>query len=157
MKKILMNVLIFLLGTGLVACSSNTQNENTVLGAASGAVAGGLAGSAIGAGTGNAVAIGVGAVTGAIVGGVVGHSMDHSDNTRAYRIMDYNPTNKQETWQNKKTHSSYTVKPTSNMLTINGNPNCRKFTTMGVIDGKASEEMSGTACRQPNGTWKAVS
>ena len=83
MKRIFTQLLIFVLGFSLVACSSNTQNENTGIGAVTGAVLGGLAGSAIGQGTGKVVAVGAGIVAGALLGGYIGHSMDSSDNTRS--------------------------------------------------------------------------
>lgn len=148
---------IGILVVNLSACCCNSQDQNTAVGAVAGGVLGGLAGSAIGGGTGKAVAVGAGAIAGALIGGAVGHNMDGSDNNHAYRIMDYNPTNKGQTWQNKKTNASYTVKPTSGMVMIKGNPNCRKFTSSGVINGEASPAMDGVACRQADGSWKAVS
>jgi surface antigen len=32
---------------------------------------------------------------------------------------------------------------------------CREFTMRGFVDGE-SEEVFGTACRQPDGTWRIV-
>lgn len=158
MKQLFSNSLLLILFFGVVSCSCcNSRGENTALGAVAGGVLGGLAGSTIGAGTGQAVAIGAGAIAGALVGGAVGHNWDSTDNTRAYRVMDFNPTNKGQTWKNKKTKASYTITPTTGMVMIKGNPNCRKFTTSGVIDGKNAEAVNAVACRQADGTWKTIS
>ncbi len=157
MRKLLIKFVLLLTSVSLVvACSSNTQRENTGVGAVTGAVVGGLAGSAIGAGTGQAVAIGAGIVAGALIGGYVGHSMDSVDTARVNSAMD-NPTNKTSTWKNHKTGATYSVEPTSKRMTVNGNPNCRKFHTMATMNGKRTQQVHGVACLQSDGTWKAVS
>ncbi len=139
---------------GLAGCSStNTQQENTGIGAVTGAVAGGLAGSLIGGGTGKAVAVVGGAIAGALIGGYIGHSMDSTDNNQMLAAMN-NPKGQSSTWVNQKTGTTYTVTPTSNMITVNGNPNCRRFYTTAIINGK-KQSSSGVAC-QSNGTWVSV-
>ncbi len=140
----------------LTGCSSNTQQENTTVGAVTGAVAGGVAGTFFGAGTGRAVAVGIGAVAGALFGGWVGHEMDHSDNSSTFHAMDKNAANHPFTWKNKKTGARYTVKPTSNVMTYNGNDYCRQYETSASMSGK-TQSSSGVACRQANGSWKVVS
>lgn len=139
----------------LVGCSSNTQSQNTAVGAVAGAVVGGVAGSAIGAGTGQIVAIGAGAVAGALVGGYIGNSMDHSDNRAACKCLNKNRTHKKTSWHNKKTGAHYSMKPTSNVMAYQGNTYCRQFETTATISGK-TESASGIACRQADGSWKAV-
>lgn len=159
MKTSFINLIVLCVSVmcfSLVGCSSNTQSENTGVGAVSGAVVGGLAGSLVGAGTGQAVAIGVGAVAGALLGGYVGHSMDSSDNTRVYNTMEHNPTNHATHWKNTTTGNTYTVAPTSQRMAVNGNPNCRRYYSTAVINGE-KRKVSGIACRQANGTWQAVS
>lgn len=143
---------ISMISVNLVGCVSNSQNENTAIGTVTGAVAGGLAGSIIGGGVGNAVGIGVGAVAGGIIGGLIGHSMDSTDSDRMYNAMDNNPTNRATTWTNEKTGTKYTVAPTSNRMTFKGNPNCRRYYTTAVLDGK-KQKVSGIACQQRNGNW----
>ncbi len=139
----------------LVGCSTNTQKQNTAVGAVSGAVVGGLAGSAIGSGAGTVVAVGTGAIVGALIGGAIGHSMDSTDNTKTYQAMN-NPSNKPMRWKNKKTGYVYTVVPTSKMMTVNGNPNCRAYRTKAIIHGTI-KRVHGIACMQADGTWHAVS
>jgi surface antigen len=158
MKNALVNVLILISVSmlTLVGCSSNTQSENTGVGAVAGAVIGGVAGSAFGAGTGRAVAVGVGAVAGALLGGWIGHSMDHSDNQSMCHTLDRNKTNQSSTWHNKKTGAQYTMTPTSKVMSYNGNNYCRQYETTATISGK-TQTVTGTACRQSNGTWQTVS
>lgn len=156
MKHILINLALLFLSFSLVACSStNTRSQNTSIGAVTGAVIGGVAGSAIGAGTGQIVAIGVGAVAGALIGGAIGNSMDSSDSAKVYSAMDHNPAHKASTWKNPKTGARYSVAPTSNMMTIKGNPNCRQFRSVVWVNGK-KQHIKGVACRQADGTWQAV-
>jgi len=152
MNRVLTKILVLLLSASLISCSTNTQKENTGIGVATGAVVGGLLGSAIGGGAGKAVAIGVGIVAGALIGGAIGHSMDSSDQAHLNNAV---TTGKSASWQNSKTHSTYTVVPSKKYITVNGNPYCRKYTTTAVIDGKTSQ-VHGVACRQSDGSWKAI-
>lgn len=151
MKRILIN-LALLTTIGLVGCSTNSQGENTGIGAASGAAIGGLGVGALG---GNPVAIGAGIIGGAILGGVVGHSMDSTDNTTSYTVIKSNPTNQTTKWVNSKTGVAYTMTPTSNLFTINGNPNCRKFYFTATRYGKM-HDYNGTACLMRDGNWHTV-
>jgi len=152
MNKLLTKILVLVLSASLISCSTNTQKENTGIGVATGAVAGGLLGSLVGGGTGKAVAIGVGIVAGALLGGYIGHSMDSSDQAHLNNAV---TTGKPASWQNSKTNSTYTVVPSKKYVTVNGNPYCRNYTTTAVIDGKTSK-VHGVACRQSDGSWKAV-
>ncbi len=145
--------LIISISATVVGCSSNTQNQNTGLGAITGGVLGGLAGGAIG-GSGGAVA--AGAVVGGLLGGIVGYNMESSDSARTYTAMNKNRENQPAAWRNSKTGNSYRVVPTGKRMTVHGNPNCRRFVATAVIKGKR-RQVHGVACRQSNGTWKAVS
>lgn len=155
MKNILIKIAVLLVSFNLVACSTNTRTENTTIGGVTGAVAGGLAGSLIGAGTGQVVAIGVGAIGGALLGSYIGHSMDNSDNAHVYQALDNNNTRQTTDWKNEKTGAVYKVTPVSKKMTIKGNPDCRKFRAISVISGK-KQHVYGVACRQTDGTWKAM-
>lgn len=151
MKNHFSKAIILAAVIGLVGCSSNTQNQNTAVGAVTGGVAGGLIGSAVGGGA----AVAVGAVAGALVGGVIGHSMDSSDNARTYTVLDHNRKGRATMWVNNKTGARYTVVPVSGRMMINGHPNCRKYRATSMMNGQ-SHTMYGYACRQPNGSWMTV-
>src|SRR5438445_13630501 len=96
MKKILTNFI--LMGTLVLGgCSTNSQNENTALGAVGGAAIGGLG---IGAAGGNATAIGLGIVGGALIGGLLGHSMESNDTATTNAAIQSNATNQTRSWVN---------------------------------------------------------
>lgn len=154
MNKGLVILLALLMTFNLTSCSSNTHKDNIVLGTVGGAIVGGGVGSLVGGGVGQAIAIGVGIVGGALIGGYIGDHMDSSDNVKMNSAMD-NSTNKTTTWTNEKTGYTYTARPTSNNRALYGYKTCRQFETIATIEGK-SQTITGTACRQSNGTWKAV-
>lgn len=156
MKNVFLNFFIVMISCiSLIACSTNTRNENTAIGAVSGGVIGGLAGSAIGGGTGKIIAVGAGAIVGALLGGYVGSSMDSSDTTKTYNTLNNNPSNKSSRWKNQNTGTTYTVTPMSEPMATKGYSYCRDFSTTAIISGK-KQKVTGTACRQSDGTWKAV-
>jgi surface antigen len=154
MKNVLIKLLCLFATVGLiVSCSTNTQKENTIAGAATGAVAGGLLGSlATGAGSGWVIA--AGAVVGGIVGGLVGHSMDSSDKANVNSAMQ-NPTNKPTHWRNAKKHTTYTVTPIGPVMSYKGSSHCRKFNSITTVNGKTKQQ-DGVACLQSDGNWVAV-
>lgn len=153
MKAVFTQGVVILAIMGMVGCSTNTQSQNTGIGAATGAVVGGLAGSLFGQGTGKAVAVGVGAVAGALLGGYIGHSMDSSDKAQCSHALSHNASQQSSQWKNKNTGMSYNMTPTSNMMAYQGNPNCRRYTTTATNNDGKSQTSSGVACRQANGDW----
>lgn len=152
MKKLLACMLTVVLGTNLVACAS-MSNQDT--GTVAGAIAGGLLGSQFGKGGGQMLAIGAGALAGAYFGGKIGQSMDELDRMKMNQALDNNPTGQPAYWVNEHHHATYTVVPMRS-VTFEGNPYCREFRTTADIGGK-KQQMYGTACRQPDGSWKMVS
>lgn len=157
MKSSLLNValLITVSTLTLVACSSNTQRQNTTAGAVAGAVLGGVAGSAIGAGTGKLVAIGAGAIAGGLLGGAIGRDMDSVDKQKIYHTLDHNQKRKSSRWKNKD-GTKYTMTPLTNTIVYKGQRPCRKYRATITNSGERKVER-GIACRQPNGTWKVTS
>jgi surface antigen len=133
----------------LVGCSNVSKQD---VGTVSGGVIGGLVGSQFGHGGGQLLAVGVGALAGAMIGGAIGKSMDDTDKMKMSHAIESNPVGQPAYWQNSNTGSSYTVTPTKN-VSVDGNPYCREYRTNAMIAGK-KQQMYGTACRQPDGTWK---
>lgn len=150
MDNLFTKVAIAAVVVSLTACSTNTRNENTLLGAGTGAVVGGLAGSVSGG-----WAIAAGAAVGAIIGGVIGHSMDSTDSTHVTTVMNDGTVNQPATWTNQKTGMWYKVVPTSGMITYQGNPNCRHYVAYGKHNGK-TVKTRGILCRMNNGMWQEV-
>jgi surface antigen len=151
MKKLLSALLIAICSMSLIACDDmNKQDVGTV----TGAVAGGLLGSTVGKGGGQLVAIGAGALVGAYLGGKIGHSMDEQDKMKMNSALESNQVGQPAYWSNPNTGANYQVTPTKN-VTVDGNQYCREYRTTANIAGK-KQQMYGTACRQPDGSWQAV-
>ncbi len=153
MKVMLKKVAVAVLIVSMAGCASNTQKQNTTIGALTGGVIGGLAGSAIGAGTGKAVAIGVGILVGALAGGYVGHSVDSIDNQHALTAMNEGKTVK---WKNPKTGKMYKMVVSGKYYTIDGNPHCRKYMTYIYKNHKMVSKHGGMACMKSDGVWQPV-
>ncbi len=149
MKRTFIAFISILVGISLASCSNMSKQD---IGTVSGGVIGGLVGSQFGGGSGKLVAVGVGALAGALIGGAIGKNMDDTDRLKMTQALETNKLNQPAYWQNQKSGSSYTVTPTKN-VTVDGNPYCREYTTTAIIAGK-KQQMYGTACRKPDGTWE---
>lgn len=152
MKRLILLIVVTISTLCLVACQ-NMNNQD--VGMAAGGVAGGLIGSTVGAGNGRLVAIAAGTLAGAMLGGSVGRNMDENDKARMNAALENNNAGQPAYWNNTKTGTSYKVTPVKN-VSINGNKYCREYRTTAIINGK-QQQMYGKACRQPDGSWKAVS
>ena len=119
---------------------------------ATGAILGGVVGHQIGGGSGQTVATIGGAALGAFVGSRVGRKMDNNDQRKTAEALEKSPNDRATTWRNPDTGQTYSVTPTHTYTSPSGP--CRDFTTTTQIDGH-QEVVQGTACRQPDGTWKA--
>lgn len=157
MKRIGAITLAGVFAVSLAACENAGQKE--VGGTVIGGVAGGLLGSTIGGGSGRLAATAAGTLLGALAGGSIGRSLDHADRMHAARTtqtaLEQNTSGTSSTWTNPDSGHSGTVTPTRTYQTAEGQY-CREFQQTVMIDGK-SELAYGTACRQPDGSWKIVS
>ncbi|MGQ9372205.1 RT0821/Lpp0805 family surface protein [Azospirillum sp. ST 5-10] len=134
--------------------SSGYGNKQTA-GAVLGAVVGGLAGSRFGGGTGKLVAVGVGTLLGAAVGSAAGASLDRADaayaqqaEARAYTA----PVGQTITWNNPQNGNWGSYTPINDGYSSTGQY-CREFQTTAAIGGQV-QQVTGTACRQPDGSWR---
>lgn len=152
MHKLFALLLAIMTIFSLASCSSNTREENTVLGVAVGAVTGGIAGGVIGSGTG---AIAAGAISGALIGGVIGNMMDSNDNAHMCAALDNNEPKKITTWKNERTGAIYSISPTSKVYRYKNYQYCRKYRSVGTV-GTKKRHVSGVACKMQDGTWQAV-
>jgi len=142
---------LFIAAAIALAGCENPPTKKEV-GAVSGAVIGGVVGSTIGGGTGRTVAIIAGTVAGAVIGGKIGSKMDEADKLKAAQALESTPTGQHATWKNPDTGTQYTMTPTKTYEAADGP--CRDFTVDAHVEGKP-EKISGTACRQSDGSWKA--
>lgn len=151
MKKIFTLLAILLTSASLIGCQNMSSQD---VGVITGGVAGGLLGSTVGGGTGKILAVAAGTIAGAVIGGAIGHNMDVNDQRRVNAALDNNAVGQPAYWQNRKSGANYRVTPVKN-VSVNGNKYCREYRTTADIAGK-QQQIYGTACRQPDGTWKTV-
>jgi len=149
MNRIQIGTLALAAVLGLSACNPTRENTGQVLGG----VAGGVLGSRFGQGSGKVAAVVAGTLIGAYIGGRIGREMDENDRYRANQALERAPTNETVRWHNPDTGYEYEVTPTRTYETASGP--CREYVTKAYIGGK-KEEVYGTACRQPDGSWKTV-
>lgn len=131
-----------------------STSKGNIIGSLGGAAIGGLLGNQFGGGSGKGLLTAVGVVGGALAGGYVGRQMDPADHACVGRTLENTPTGQTVAWHDPKKDTSYWVTPTGNFQGANGEA-CRNFTTQAVIDGK-TQQVNGTACRQPDGSWRTV-
>jgi len=91
--------------------------------------------------------------TGAAIGGAVGRSMTDTDRLKAAHTLESVRSGVPARWVNPDTGNSYVVVPTRTFDQA-GAP-CRDYTIDATIGG-AKEKVVGTACRQPDGSWRVV-
>ena len=134
----------------LVSCETYSPSKQDI-GMATGAIVGGVLGHQIGGGSGKTVATIGGAALGAFVGNRIGRNMDRNDQLKTAEALEKSRDGQATTWRNGDSGQQYSVTPTKTYQGASGH--CREFTTVSEIEGR-NEELHGTACRQPDGTWK---
>ena len=158
MKKTFAVILVSAFALSAAGCADGVNtvqsNPKATVGALGGAALGGLAGSAVGKGSGRDVAMVGGALLGAFAGYEIGKSLDRADKAAiaktTERALDDNVS---YSWQNPENGRSGSVTPTGS-YTQNGRQ-CRNFEQTVYIDGRR-ESVSGTACKQVDGTWRVI-
>jgi surface antigen len=154
MKKAIVFVLLPLLVLSGCATMGEKEGAGTFIGAGTGA----LLGSTIGGGEGRVVAVAIGTLAGAIVGSQIGKSMDATDRMMMERNAQYSlentRTNATTEWRNPDTGNYGAVTPLETYQTSSGTY-CREYIQDVVVAGER-QQAYGTACRQPDGTWKII-
>jgi surface antigen len=147
-KKITLAVLLVV----IAACSTGDVGTKTAVGGLGGAALGGLIAGAAG---GGGAAIAAGVIGGALVGGLVGNMLDERDKRMAAqsqnRALETTPSGQSVTWNNPDSGHSGSVTPIRTYQS--GGTYCREYQQTVTIGGK-QEQSYGTACRQPDGSWK---
>ena len=133
----------------LAGCATPPTQEQT--GMVIGGALGGILGSQVGEGAGRTAAIIVGSLIGASVGGAVGRSMDEQDRMKVANTLETVRTGVPSRWKNPDSNIEYTVTPTRTFDSSAGP--CREYSVDALIGGKM-ETVTGTACRQADGSWK---
>ena len=146
-----------LLAMGLAGCDPTTgmPGAKATVGGLGGATAGGLLAAAVG---GSSAGIAAGVILGGLVGGAFGDRLDAKDrqaaNQAAVRALETTQSGTSIAWQNPDSGHAGTVTPTRTYQTAGGQY-CREYQQALTIDGQQHRSY-GTACRQPDGSWKIV-
>ncbi len=148
---------VFATALSLAACASD-QGDKQTLGTLLGAGLGGLAGAQFGSGTGQLVAVGAGVLLGGLLGNEIGKSLDKADQAYAERnaqqTLETAPIGTTATWVNPDSGNSGSVTPTATYQSADGEY-CREYQQTVTVGGE-QQSAYGTACRQPDGSWKLV-
>jgi surface antigen len=152
-----------MMGILISACSPTTQyntSSNTgpkeQIGTLTGIIAGGAIANDLAHGSKNKGAYTVlGAFIGGVMGQNIGSQLDELDRQMAQsaynRALEYNRTDRSTTWVNPDSGNSGSVTPTRTYKLAG--KYCREYTQEITIDGQ-KQTAYGTACRQPDGSWK---
>ncbi len=156
-RPITKTLVVLLTAASLTACAGtpgSKENGGTLVGAA----LGGLMGSKIGHGRGQLAAVALGALGGAFLGREVGRSLDRADRLYAARATSYGLEHKTSgeptTWSNPDSGHHGTITPVRTYREPKGRY-CREYQQTVTVGGQ-TEQAYGTACRQPDGSWKVV-
>jgi surface antigen len=146
-------------GLVLTACTGRfgeygaKESMGTLLGGAGGAVAG----AQFGKGTGKLAAVAAGTLLGAFIGNSMGRSLDRADRlamTRAQSSALAAPVGRTVTWNNPDSGHYGTVRTVREGSASDG-AYCREYQQTVTVGGQ-TQQAYGTACRQPDGSWKVV-
>lgn len=150
-------VILLIAATALAGCAPSMgprEGSGTLLGAGTGA----LLGSQIGHGRGRLVAVAIGTLAGAIIGQDIGRALDRADMLAMERNAQYalenTRTNTVTTWRNPDSGNSGWITPVETYQTGQGQY-CREYYQTVVVGGQP-QQAYGTACRQPDGSWKII-
>ena len=136
----------------LSSCTTVSDNPKTAIGGLGGATVGGLIAAAAG---GGGAGIAAGVIGGALLGGLVGNYLDDRDKKMAaesaQKALESAPSGQAVAWNNPDSGHSGTVTPVRTYQS--GGMYCREYQQTVTISGKP-EQSYGTACRQPDGSWK---
>lgn len=159
------SVLLLTGGLALAGCT-NVEGPRMGEGAGTvlGAIGGSLLGSQIGSGTGNLAAVGAGALIGALAGNQIGRSLDTGPRTALAtptdRTLESLPSNRPVPWRNPDaapTAAAPAGAPLGTVAPIPGNAgaNCREYQKTVTVGGEPRQGY-GTACQQPDGSWRII-
>jgi surface antigen len=155
---------LILSGALLAACASTGGQGGTgggissqTTGAVVGGVLGGFLGSQFGEGGGKTAAAIGGALAGAWLGSKVAQGLSAQDRTyydSAATKASSAPVGQTIAWNNPQSGAYGTITPMRDGRTQTGEY-CREYQQTIVVGGK-TERAFGTACQQPDGSWRVV-
>lgn len=139
----------------LGGCASDTFGPKTTIGGLGGAAAGGLLGAASG-GRHRGEKIAAGVIIGGLLGGALGNVLDQRDRELAQRnaqlALETAPTGSSSEWRNPDNGHYGSFTPTRTYQDGSG-AYCREYQQTIIVGGERQQGW-GTACRQPDGSWR---
>ncbi len=154
-------VSVILIALMLIGCAGTTEGDGdrrhrkAIIGGLGGATAGGLIAAALHGGTAGIIG---GALAGGLIGGAIGDRMDAADHREAQkaaqRALEKSPSGTAVAWHNPDSGHSGAVTPVRTYHK-SGGQYCREYKQTVTI-GAQEHQAYGTACRQPDGSWKIV-
>ena len=144
-------VAIFTVGLALGACASDPSETVASASGATGAVVG----SELGAG--EVPASPIGPLAGGLIAAEIGRSLDEADRQKAleaeYQALEYGRAGQSLEWRSASSgnYGEIVVGPSYEVNLLD----CREFTHTVHIGGRA-RVARGTACRQPDATWRII-
>ena len=159
-RRLCAALLLVVYGASCAAMQSAKQkvedNPKAVLGSVVGAGGAALLAGALG---GRGWTVVAAALAGGLLGGAIGHRLDQKDKQlaaeAAQRAFELNQSGKPSAWNNPDTGNHGSITPTHTQQLANGQY-CREYKQTITVGGQ-TEQAYGTACRQPDGTWKVQS
>ena len=147
---------LVLLPLALFAAGCETGRDKEIGGLLAGGALGGFLGSQIGGGSGQLVATGAGVFLGALIGGHIGRQLDEKDRLEHQRAtqqaLETARAGQGVAWSNPDSGNQGTITPTRTYQKAD-DQYCREFQQTIIVGGEP-EEAYGTACRQPDGSWR---
>jgi len=139
-------------GLTLSACQTPTNQQMGIVG---GSAVGALVGNQFGSGSGKVAATVAGGLIGAFVGNAIGVSLDAQAEQRASQAqllaLDDGRAGQPVAWSSGSARGEVIPGPRYNVNAYE----CRDYTHQIWIDGRP-QTARGTACRQPDGTWRPI-
>ncbi len=150
-------LMVFVMTFSSCATLQQTVHDNPK--ATKGALGGAILGGVIGGVAGGGKYAAIGAVAGALLGGVVGKKLDERDKRMAreaaQQAFESGQAGQASTWSNPDSGNSGSVTPTRTYQLASGQY-CREY-QQDIVVGGEKHKAYGTACRQPDGTWRIES
>jgi surface antigen len=107
---------------------------------------------------GDGKAIAAGTILGGLLGAGIGEYLNQRDqrymSNTTYDALENAQTGQTRTWDNPDSGHSGAITPVKTYATAEGR-NCREFRQTVTIEGR-EESAYGTACREPDGSWRIV-
>jgi surface antigen len=143
-------------GRGVTQGGSGVNKQE--IGTLAGAIGGGILGSNIGGGKGAIAGTIAGTLLGGALGNSIGSSLDNADraayNDASQRALETAQPGQSLPWKNTQSGNYGSITPSGYYKDSQGRY-CREYTQKIIVGGK-TQEGHGTACREPDGTWKII-